>query len=276
MPSAKYHTVLAVATPSASCPARKPSKYMARSATTRFPLVCDSMNVENSALSRAGCSSRGQNVTRPLAGASSSLTYSAPVAVRYVARTRVVDGLGLATSTNVSKMVVAPSARVQLAAACVTPLALWAPGRVPSGKYIVRSTTMSAGVLVPWMTALTRAELLPFSWKSAARRTVRRAVGPRVKTFVSRGAMASNCGSSVTVTSSVWLDGLPTRISLVKVALLAPSARNQVSAPCARAAMGWSSMRSPAHQAAMARRGMCSPPLTSTRAMSDAVGRCIV
>ena len=98
---------------------------------------------------------------------------------------------------------------------------------------MLRSTTMSAGVVVPATTALTRAELLPFRLKSAPSRTVRRAVGPSVNDFAGVGAIASDCGSSVTVTVSVEALGFPTRISSVKMPLLAPSARNHVDWPWA-------------------------------------------
>lgn len=100
---------------------------------------------------------------------------------------------------------------------------------------MVRSTTMSAGVEVPLTTALTRAELLPFSLKSLDRFTVSRDVGAMVNVLTSVGVMASDCGSSVSVTVTDFELGLPMRMSCAKLALLAPSARNQVEAPCADA-----------------------------------------
>src|SRR5690606_41648023 len=96
--------------------------------------------------------------------------------VRYVARTSVAEAFGLATSTKVSNALVAPSARIQRSAACVTPLALCPPARVPSGKYIDRSTTMSAGVDVPAFTAVTSADAEPLRPNSTPSETVVRDV----------------------------------------------------------------------------------------------------
>ncbi len=236
LPSAKYHVVLGAGTPSASCPAAMlpgGSKYIARSATMPLPDVSDSTIVENSARASAGCSVRGQKVTRLFGAATCSVTSDAPVDVRYVARTRVCDALGLATSTNVSNALVAPSARIHDSAGCTTPLALWPPVRLAPGKYIDRSTTTSAGVEVPATTAETCAEALPFRPKWSVRLTVSLAVGGSGNTFVSTSQMASGWGSSCTVTSSAWAEGLATRISPVNSALFAPSARNHVDAPCA-------------------------------------------
>ena len=116
---------------------------------------------------------------RPSGGAICSLRYSAPSAVRYVACTNVGLGFGLATRMKVSKIVVAPSASVHAGASVITPLALWAPEFEAPGKYMVRSTTIGAGVVVPAATARMRAEALPFSPNSCPSRTVSRDVPAR-------------------------------------------------------------------------------------------------
>src|SRR5690606_9947926 len=161
--------------------------------------------------------------------------------VRYVARTSVAEAFGLATSTKASNALVAPSARIQRSAACVTPLALCPPARVPSGKYIDRATTMSAGVDVPAFTAVTSADAEPFRPNVSPSATVARDVAWRRNSCVHGfpgSLIASLCGSRRTVTSTASLPGLPMRISAVNRALLAPSARNQRDRPWPDASAG--------------------------------------
>ena len=106
----------------------------------------------------------------------------------------------------------------------------------------------SAGVDVPATTAVTRADAAPFKpGKSWATRTVRRLVARSEKFLVSTapGAItALGSGNRVTVTVRSDALGLATRISSSRTALLAPSARNQREASCARAAAGTSNANS--------------------------------
>ena len=94
----------------------------------------------------------------------------------------------------------------------MTPLALCEPACPAPLKYIVRSTTTSAGVVVSLAsTALTRAEALPLRLKSPPRRTVRRALAGRSNVFdVPSGVSAPDCGSNVTVTLRALALGFPT------------------------------------------------------------------
>jgi hypothetical protein len=85
-----------------------------------------------------------------------------------------------------------------------------------------------------------------FNLKARVRFTVSRDVGAMVNVFTSVGAMASDCGNRVTVTLSEFGLGLPTRMSYAKLALLAPSARNHVEAPCADAGGAAAATQSPA------------------------------
>ena len=90
---------LAAVTPSASWPLVRPSKYIARSATTSLPGVSDSITVENSATCNCVCSPAGKKVTREFGSAVICDWNCCPVAVRYVARTCVGVAFGLATRT---------------------------------------------------------------------------------------------------------------------------------------------------------------------------------
>src|SRR5689334_3960587 len=115
-----------------------PGQYIARSATTGWSAVID---VATAAFDSSGSSVSMLTVMRPLAGTVLCRTTVWPPSVKNVNVSAAGDGLGLPTSTNVSKNgPVAPSARNQEVAPSGTPADSWPPSNrrfVP--KYIDRS-----------------------------------------------------------------------------------------------------------------------------------------